>query len=101
MTRETNDNLFSFSNRRSIQRKCKFNLGVSVHLQVKYVGNGEEQNGLQMMGLNLMGKTLAVRGARVAYSIWDVAGNSRTTDGKYNLFSSLASSLMGFFFWPV
>jgi Rab family, other len=62
------------------------------------VGNGEEQNGLQMMGLNLMGKTLAVRGARVAYSIWDVAGNSRTTDGKYNLFSSLASSLMGFFF---
>lgn len=46
-------------------------------LQVKYVGNGEEQNGLQMTGLNLMDKTLAVRGARIAYSIWDVAGNPK------------------------
>jgi Rab family, other len=56
------------------------------------VGSGEEQNGLQMTGLNLMDKTLAVQGARIAYSIWDVAGNSRTADAKYNLFPSLASS---------
>ncbi|XP_062189584.1 septum-promoting GTP-binding protein 1-like [Phragmites australis] len=47
---------------------------------VKYVGNGEEQNGLQMTGLNLMDKTLAVRGARIAYSIWDVAGGSQFVD---------------------
>ncbi|TVU38817.1 hypothetical protein EJB05_12209 [Eragrostis curvula] len=47
---------------------------------VKYVGNGEEQNGLQMTGLNLMDKTLAVRGARIAYSIWDVAGDSQFND---------------------
>lgn len=46
-----------------------------IDLQIKYVGNGEEQNGLQMTGLNLMDKTLAVRGARIAFSIWDVAGN--------------------------
>jgi hypothetical protein len=46
-----------------------------VHPQVKYVGDdGEEQNGLQMTGLNLMDKTMPVRGARIAYSIWDVAG---------------------------
>lgn len=44
-------------------------------MQVKYVGDGEEQNGgLQMTGLNLMDKTLAVRGARLAFNIWDVAG---------------------------
>lgn len=30
-------------------------------MQVKYVGDGEEQNGLQMTGLNLMDKMLAVR----------------------------------------
>ncbi|KAK3125187.1 hypothetical protein QOZ80_7BG0601460 [Eleusine coracana subsp. coracana] len=47
---------------------------------VKYVGNGDEQNGLQMTGLNLMDKTLAVRGARIAYSIWDVAGDSKFVD---------------------
>ncbi|KAL6656653.1 hypothetical protein ACP70R_004433 [Stipagrostis hirtigluma subsp. patula] len=47
---------------------------------VKYVGNGEEQNGLQMTGLNLMDKTLAVQGARIAYSIWDVAGDSQNVD---------------------
>lgn len=47
---------------------------------VKYVGNGEEQNGLQMTGLNLMDKTLAVRGARIAFSIWDVAGDSLFLD---------------------
>ncbi|KAG8091702.1 hypothetical protein GUJ93_ZPchr0012g19983 [Zizania palustris] len=41
--------------------------------RVKYVGDEEEQNGLQMTGLNLMDKTLAVQGARIAFSIWDVA----------------------------
>jgi len=54
---------------------------MSVHLQVKYVGDdGEEQNGLQMTGLNLMDKTMAVRGARIAYSIWDVAGDHQSVD---------------------
>ncbi|GJN11583.1 hypothetical protein PR202_ga29784 [Eleusine coracana subsp. coracana] len=47
---------------------------------VKYVGNGDEQNGLQMTGLNLMDKTLPVRGARIAYTIWDVAGDSQFVD---------------------
>ncbi|RCV13308.1 hypothetical protein SETIT_2G335500v2 [Setaria italica] len=48
---------------------------------VKYVGDdGEEQNGLQMTGLNLMDKTMAVRGARIAYSIWDVAGDVQSVD---------------------
>ncbi|KAL5198761.1 hypothetical protein ABZP36_002273 [Zizania latifolia] len=47
---------------------------------VKYVGDEEEQNGLQMTGLNLMDKTLAVRGARIAFSIWDVAGDNQFLD---------------------
>uniref|UniRef100_A0A0D9WZK7 Septum-promoting GTP-binding protein 1 n=1 Tax=Leersia perrieri TaxID=77586 RepID=A0A0D9WZK7_9ORYZ len=47
---------------------------------VKYVGDEEEHNGLQMTGLNLMDKTLAVRGARIAFSIWDVAGDSQFLD---------------------
>ncbi|CAL5086391.1 unnamed protein product [Urochloa decumbens] len=48
---------------------------------VKYVGDdGEEQNGLQMTGLNLMDKSMAVRGARIAYSIWDVAGDVQSVD---------------------
>ncbi|KAL6840737.1 hypothetical protein ACP4OV_029601 [Aristida adscensionis] len=47
---------------------------------VKYVGNEDEQNGLQMTGLNLMDKTLAVQGARIAYSIWDVAGDNQCAD---------------------
>ncbi|KAF8700414.1 hypothetical protein HU200_034351 [Digitaria exilis] len=48
---------------------------------VKYVGDeGDEQNGLQMTGLNLMDKTMAVRGARIAYSIWDVAGDVQSVD---------------------
>uniref|UniRef100_A0ACD5UMS7 Uncharacterized protein n=1 Tax=Avena sativa TaxID=4498 RepID=A0ACD5UMS7_AVESA len=47
---------------------------------VKYVGDEKEQNGLQMTGLNLMDKTLAVRGARLAFNIWDVAGGSQSAD---------------------
>jgi hypothetical protein len=48
------------------------------------VGNGEDPNGLQMTGLNLMDKTLAVQGARIAYSIWDVAGGNSRTVGWCN-----------------
>jgi hypothetical protein len=33
-----------------------------------------------MSGLNLMDKTLAVRGARLAFNIWDVAGDSQSVD---------------------
>jgi hypothetical protein len=43
-------------------------------LQVKYVGDGEEQNGLLMIGLNMIDKTLAVWGARLAYNAWNVVG---------------------------
>uniref|UniRef100_A0A1D1YUS7 Septum-promoting GTP-binding protein 1 n=1 Tax=Anthurium amnicola TaxID=1678845 RepID=A0A1D1YUS7_9ARAE len=41
----------------------------------KYVGDLEEQRGLQMAGLNLMDKILYVKGARIAFSIWDVKGD--------------------------
>ncbi|XP_020091921.1 septum-promoting GTP-binding protein 1 [Ananas comosus] len=47
---------------------------------VKYVGDEEEQKGLQMRGLNLMDKVLVVRGARITFSIWDVGGESRFRD---------------------
>ncbi|KAG0479253.1 hypothetical protein HPP92_010111 [Vanilla planifolia] len=44
---------------------------------VKYVGKNEEQGSLQLTGLNLMDKVFSVRGARIAFSIWDVAGDLR------------------------
>ncbi|XP_010930629.1 septum-promoting GTP-binding protein 1 [Elaeis guineensis] len=47
---------------------------------VKYVGDVEEQMGLQMTGLNLMDKILVVRGARIAFSIWDVGGDRQFLD---------------------
>jgi len=42
--------------------------------QIKYVGDEQEKRSLQMKGLNLMDKTLSVQGARISFSIWDVAG---------------------------
>lgn len=42
--------------------------------KVKYVGDEEEQRCFQLSGLNKMDKVLAVQGARIAYSIWDVGG---------------------------
>ncbi|KAG0481822.1 hypothetical protein HPP92_009906 [Vanilla planifolia] len=44
---------------------------------VKYVGKDEEHRGLQLTGLNLMDKVFSVRGTRIAFSIWDVAGDLR------------------------
>lgn len=44
---------------------------------VKYVGEEEENRGLQMNGLNLMDKVFFVRGVRIAFSIWDVGGDCR------------------------
>ncbi|KAL2483676.1 Ras-related small GTP-binding family protein [Forsythia ovata] len=47
---------------------------------IKYVGDEEEKRSLQMKGLNLMDKTLYVEGARIAFRIWDVGGDSRSFD---------------------
>ncbi|PKA45655.1 Ras-related protein RABC2a [Apostasia shenzhenica] len=47
---------------------------------VKYVGKGEENQGLQLTGLNLMDKVFFVRGARIAFSIWDVGGDGQFLD---------------------
>nr|KYP60875.1 Septum-promoting GTP-binding protein 1 [Cajanus cajan] len=43
---------------------------------IKYVGDEQEKISLQMKGLNLMDKTLFVQGARISFSIWDVAGDT-------------------------
>ncbi|KAG4935563.1 hypothetical protein JHK84_049768 [Glycine max] len=43
---------------------------------IKYVGDEQEKRSLQMKGLNLMDKTLFVQGARISFSIWDVAGDT-------------------------
>ncbi|KAK7305066.1 hypothetical protein VNO77_42965 [Canavalia gladiata] len=43
---------------------------------IKYVGDEQEKRSLQMNGLNLMDKTLFVQGARISFSIWDVAGDT-------------------------
>ncbi|KAK6149308.1 hypothetical protein DH2020_016833 [Rehmannia glutinosa] len=47
---------------------------------IKYVGAEEEKRSLQMKGLNLMDKTLHIRGARIAFRIWDVGGDNRSLD---------------------
>ncbi|KAF7831413.1 septum-promoting GTP-binding protein 1 isoform X1 [Senna tora] len=47
---------------------------------IKYVGDEQEKRSLQMKGLNLMDKTLLVQGARISFSIWDVAGDRRSLD---------------------
>ncbi|TYH92228.1 hypothetical protein ES332_A13G167500v1 [Gossypium tomentosum] len=46
---------------------------------VKYVGD-EQEKSLRMTGLNLVNKTLFVQGARIAFSIWDVGGDSNSLD---------------------
>ncbi|MBA0783569.1 hypothetical protein Gotri_001263, partial [Gossypium trilobum] len=46
---------------------------------IKYVGD-EQEKSLQMTGLNLVNKTLFVQGARIAFSIWDVGGDSNSLD---------------------
>lgn len=47
---------------------------------IKYVGDEQEKRGLQMKGLNLMDKILHVRGARIAFRIWDVGGDKSSFD---------------------
>ncbi|KAI4306064.1 hypothetical protein L6164_029375 [Bauhinia variegata] len=47
---------------------------------IKYVGDEQEKRSLQMAGLNLMDKTLFVQGARISFSIWDVAGDKKSLD---------------------
>ena len=50
---------------------------------MKYVGDEEERKSLQMKGLNLMDKTLQIRGARIAFRIWDVGGTD-SINFKFN-----------------
>ncbi|CAK9150266.1 unnamed protein product [Ilex paraguariensis] len=40
---------------------------------IKYIGDEQEKRSLEMKGLNLMDKTLFVRGVRIAFRIWDTA----------------------------
>ncbi|XVF77559.1 hypothetical protein PTKIN_Ptkin14bG0054600 [Pterospermum kingtungense] len=46
---------------------------------IKYVGD-EQDKSLQMTGLNLVNKTSFVQGVRIAFSIWDVGGDSSSLD---------------------
>ncbi|XP_042413092.1 septum-promoting GTP-binding protein 1-like [Zingiber officinale] len=47
---------------------------------IKYVGDLEEQKGLEMTGLNLMDKIFVIKGATIAFRIWDVAGDEQSLD---------------------
>ncbi|XP_059664825.1 septum-promoting GTP-binding protein 1-like isoform X2 [Cornus florida] len=47
---------------------------------IKYAGDEPEKRGLQMSGLNLMDKTLIIRGAKIAFRIWDVGGENMSLD---------------------
>ncbi|EOY12469.1 Ras-related small GTP-binding family protein isoform 1 [Theobroma cacao] len=46
---------------------------------IKYAGD-EQERCLEMAGLNLVNKTSFVQGARIAFSIWDVGGDSSSLD---------------------
>ncbi|OAY35136.1 septum-promoting GTP-binding protein 1 [Manihot esculenta] len=41
----------------------------------KYVGNETEERGMLKDGIHMMDKTLLVKGARISYSLWEVAGD--------------------------
>ncbi|KAK9689153.1 hypothetical protein RND81_09G038900 [Saponaria officinalis] len=45
---------------------------------IKYVGDEQERKSLEMKGLNLMDKIMVVSGARIASTIWDVAGDQQS-----------------------
>lgn len=47
---------------------------------VKYVGDEQERKSMEMKGLNLMDKTMFIKGARIAFRIWDVAGDHDSLD---------------------
>ncbi|KAK1304369.1 hypothetical protein QJS10_CPB11g01271 [Acorus calamus] len=60
-----------------------------VTLKIKYVGDVEEQRCLQMSGLNLMDKIFFVKGARIAFSIWDVGAIPVLIGTKFDDFVQL------------
>lgn len=43
-------------------------------LKAKYVGDEKVGSDIEAQGINLIDKTLMVRGARISYSIWEVKG---------------------------
>ncbi|RRT34697.1 hypothetical protein B296_00044798 [Ensete ventricosum] len=45
---------------------------------MKYVGDVEEQRGVEMAGLNLMDKIFVAKGARIAFRLWDVGAMKAT-----------------------
>jgi Rab family protein len=46
----------------------------------KYVGREKEGKWIEKRGVNQMGKTLSVRGVRISYSLWEVAGGDGFND---------------------
>lgn len=45
---------------------------------IKCLGSDQEKRCLKMSGLNLVDKIFTVRGARIAFSIWDVGGDHKS-----------------------
>lgn len=43
-------------------------------MKAKYVGKETEERGMLKDGIHMMDKTLLVKGARISYSLWEVAG---------------------------
>lgn len=48
---------------------------VNFVLKAKYTGREKSKELQEVMGLTHMDKTLCVKGARIAYTIWEVDGN--------------------------
>ncbi|KAM7508206.1 hypothetical protein LguiA_018659 [Lonicera macranthoides] len=49
---------------------------IALVVQTKYVGREIEGKWFNIRGVNQMDKTLSIRGARISFSLWEVAGDS-------------------------
>ncbi|KAM7522778.1 hypothetical protein LguiA_012680 [Lonicera macranthoides] len=53
---------------------------IALVVQTKYVGREKEGKWFNIRGVNQMDKTLSVRGARISFSLWEVAGKKLRMD---------------------
>ncbi|KAM7496555.1 hypothetical protein LguiA_020969 [Lonicera macranthoides] len=53
---------------------------IALVVQTKYVGREIEGKWFNIRGVNQMDKTLSIRGARISFSLWEVAGGDSSHD---------------------
>ncbi|KAM7485733.1 hypothetical protein LguiA_001742 [Lonicera macranthoides] len=53
---------------------------IALVVQTKYVGREIKGKWFNIRGVNQMDKTLSIRGARISFSLWEVAGGDSSHD---------------------